>query len=334
VRKPRGKIPLFSSGTGRAKFPPLRRAAAGLLLAASLACNVRALTLPFMELRTGLKHKPYSLLTSAHMLWTSHLQILAVLVVAFSGIFPFVKLGILGWFCAAGRIADPGRRVLTWVERLGKWSMLDVFLVCIILTLTSGQLLVGAKPLEGITIFVAAIVLSMIAGETLSSGLQHAAPKPSSPKQFRHSAWLLPLSGLVLVGALRYPFLQIHDWFVADKSYSIMGVVPALRQAGATLPGQVIGLFLIAIPVATWVLTCAWWWRVRKGERDRTVYQLMLLGRRWSMLDVFALALAIFAIEGGSLMKTEVRSGGLFLAGVVGAQLLIQAALARAFARD
>ena len=287
-----------------------------------------------MELRTGLKHKPYSLLTSAHMLWTSHLQILAVLVVAFSGIFPFVKLGILAWFCGAGRIADPGRRVLAWVERLGKWSMLDVFLVCIILTLTSGQLLVGAKPLEGISVFVAAIVLSMIAGETLSSGLQHAAPKPSSPKQFRHSAWLLPLSGLVLVGALRYPFLQIHDWFVADKSYSIMGVVPALRQAGATLPGQVIGLFLIAIPVATWVLTCAWWWRVRKGERDRTVYQLMLLGRRWSMLDVFALALAIFSIEGGSLMKTEVRSGGLFLAGVVGVQLLIQAALARAFARD
>lgn len=334
MRRPRGKLTLFSSGAGRVKIPALRRTAAGLVLVASLVCNVRALNLPFMELRTGLKHKPYSLLTSAHMLWTSHLQVLAVLVVAFSVIFPFVKLAVLAWFCAVGQLADPGRRVLAWVERLGKWSMLDVFLVCIILTLTSGQLLVGAKPLEGITVFVGAIVLSMIAGETLSSGLPHAAPKPSSPKKFRHSAWLLPLSGLVLVGALRYPFLQIHDWFVADKSYSIMGVIPALRAAGATLPGQVIGLFLIGIPIATWVLTCAWWWRVRKGERDRTIYQLMLLGRRWSMLDVFGLALAIFAFEGEYLMKTEVRSGALFLAGVVGVQLVIQAALARAFARD
>jgi paraquat-inducible protein A len=334
VRPARGKLTLFAAGAGRVKLPPVRRAVAGLLLTASLLCNLRALTLPFMELRTGLKHKPYSLLTSAHMLWTSHLQVLAVLVVAFSVIFPFIKLGVLSWFCAVGRLADRGRRVLALVELLGKWSMLDVFLVCIILTLTSGQLLVGAKPLEGITVFVAAIILSMIAGETLSSGLPHAAPKPSSPKKFRHAAWLLPLAGLALAGALRYPFLQIHDWFVKDASYSIMEVIPALRESGATLPGQIVGIFLIGIPIATWVLTGAWWWRVRKGERDRTIYQLMLLGRRWSMLDVFGLALAIFACEGSYLMKTEVRSGALFLAGLVGVQLVVQAALARAFARD
>jgi paraquat-inducible protein A len=334
VPRSRGKLPLFASGGGRVKLPPVRRGVAGLLLLTSLLCNLRALTLPFMELRTGLKHKPYSLLTSAHLLWTSHLQVLAVLVVAFSVIFPFVKLGVLSWFCSVGRLAEPGRRVLALVELLGKWSMLDVFLVCIILTLTSGQLLVGAKPLEGITVFVGAIILSMIAGEVISSGLPHAAPKPSSPKKFRHTAWLLPLAGIALAGALRYPFLRIHDWFVADKSYSIMEVIPALRQAGATVPGQIVGLFLIGIPLATWVVTCAWWWRVRKGDRDRTIYQLMLLGRRWSMLDVFGLALAIFAFEGEYLMKTEVRLGAIFLAAVVGVQLVVQAALARAFARD
>ncbi len=280
MRPTRGKLTLFAAGASRVKLPPVRRLLAGLLLASSLLCNLRALTLPFMELRTGLKHKPYSLLTSAHMLWTSHLQVLSVLVVAFSVVFPFIKLGVLSWFCAIGRLGGPGRRVLALVELLGKWSMLDVFLVCIILTLTSSRRLVEAKPLEGITVFVAAIILSMIAGETLSSGLPHAAPKPSSPKKFRHAAWLLPLAGLALAGALRYPFLQIHDWFVTDASYSIMEVIPALRQSGATVPGQIVGIFLIGIPIATWVLTCAWWWRVRKGERDRTIYQLMLLGRR------------------------------------------------------
>ena len=334
MRPARGKLTLFASGAGRVKLPAVRRAVAGLLLTVAFVCNLKALSLPFMELRTGLKHKPYSLLTSTKMLWSSHLQVLAVLVVAFSVIFPFVKIGILAWLCAVGRLAERERRCLALVERLGKWSMLDVFLVCIILTLTSGQLLVGAKPLEGIPVFVAAIVLSMIAGETISSSLPHAAPKPSSPKKFRHSAWLLPLAGLALIGALRYPFLRIHDWFVADKSYSIMTVIPALRQAGATLPGQIVGLFLIAIPVATWVVTGAWWWRLRKGEPDRITYQLMLLGRRWSMLDVFGLALAVFACEGEYLMKTEVRSGALCLAALVGVQLVVQAALARAFARD
>ena len=52
------------------------------------------------------------------------------------------------------------------------------------------------------------------------------------------------------------------------------------------------------------------------------------------MLDVFGLALAIFAFEGEYLMKTEVRLGALYLAAVVGVQWVIQAALARAFARD
>ena len=74
--------------------------------------------------------------------------------------------------------------------------------------------------------------------------------------------------------------------------------------------------------------------RLRKGEPDRITYQLMLLGRRWSMLDVFGLALAIFACEGEYLMKTEVRAGALCLAALVGVQLLVQAALGRAFARD
>ena len=330
----RGKLSQFSSPTGRVKLPPLRRIIAGLILAVSLLCNVQALRLPFMELRLGLKHRPYSLLTSVHLLWTSHLQVLAVLVVGFSVVFPFIKLGVLAWFCLRGRLGGGSQRLLGLVEKLGKWSMLDVFLVCIILTLSSGQLLVGAKPLDGIPIFIGAILLSMIAGEIISSALPHAAPKPSSPRKFRHAAWLLPLSGLALLGALRYPFLQIHDWFVTNKSYSVLSLVPTLQQAGATLPGQAVGLFLIGVPIATWIVTCAWWWRLRKGDSDRVTYQLMLLGRRWSMLDVFGLALAIFALEGEYLMKTEVRTGALCLAGLVGVQLLIQAALARAFARD
>jgi uncharacterized paraquat-inducible protein A len=60
----------------------------------------------------------------------------------------------------------------------------------------------------------------------------------------------------------------------------------------------------------------------------------MLLGRRWSMLDVFGLALAIFAVEGGTLMKTEVRWGALALAALVVGQLALQAALGRAFSWD
>ena len=42
--------------------------------------------------------------------------------------------------------------------------------------------------------------------------------------------------------------------------------------------------------------------------------------RRWSMLDVFCLALAIFIFEGDYLMDTKVRSGAAFLALLVAVQ--------------
>src|SRR5579883_2320443 len=98
------KLPEIAVESGPRRIPAPARAGVALLLLGSLACNVSALLLPFMHLRVGFKTQPYSLFHSVQMLWTSHLEILAVLVVAFSIVFPFVKLGILAWLCAAGTI--------------------------------------------------------------------------------------------------------------------------------------------------------------------------------------------------------------------------------------
>ena len=49
--------------------------------------------------------------------------------------------------------------------------------------------------------------------------------------------------------------------------------------------------------------------------------------RRWSMLDVFGLALAIFLVEGDYLMRTEVRWGALFLVAVVVIKYVADAAI-------
>ena len=323
------------AAAGRCAVPPGRRLLVGALLVASFALNLAVLALPFMRLRIGIEQRPYSLLYSVAMLWSSRLQVLAVLVCAFSIVFPFAKLGVLAWLCGSRFVDARGRQWLVSVDYLGKWSMLDVFLVCLILALASGQLLVGAQPLVGIPVFVAAIILNMASGELLSAALPHAdSPRPVSIQALRPSGWWLGLSGIALAGALGLPFLRTHDWFVADRAYSIATVVPTLARSGAPLPAAIIGLFLIVLPVSTWVVTCAWWRQMGSAGPSHRLYRLMLLGRRWSMLDVFGLALAIFAVEGGYLMKTEVRWGALFLAALVGAQIALQAALLRAFSRS
>jgi len=319
------------------EIPSKRRGWVAGLLVVSLACNVAVLFLPFMDLRAGLSSEPYSLINSIKMLWDSGLYVLAALVVGFSVVFPFAKLAVLTSVCMAGRIEARNERWLEWVERLGKWSMLDVFLVCIILSLTSGQMMVGAKPLIGIPVFVAAILLSLIAGQLLAATAAGRVVERSISVEngakgavAKGGVWLV-LSGLALVGAVSFPFLKISDWLLADRAYSIAQLVPTLWLEGAYTPSVIIGVFLLAAPFVAWGVSWRWWWLRRQGKPAGAMRRRMTIARHWSMLDVFGLALAIFLVEGEYLMKTEVRWGALFLVALVALERVAQAALNRAF---
>lgn len=296
----------------------------GAMLAVSFACNVAVLFLPFMELRKGLGTEPYSLIRSVRMMWSTGLYVLAVLVVGFSVVFPFAKLAVLAALCLRGRLGPRGRAALAWVERLGKWSMLDVFLVCLILTLTSGQLVVGAKPQAGIPLFVAAIMLSLATGTMLATKLEtEPEPIPSI------GGWWLATAGLALAGTLTLPFLQIHDWFLADRSYSIASLSLTLLRHGAWVAGIVAALFLVIAPLGQWFAALRLWRNKRRGKPTARAQRHLYFWRRWSMLDVFGLALAVFLVEGKQLMRTEVRWGALFLVAMVTVRWALDTVLGR-----
>ena len=63
---------------------------------------------------------------------------------------------------------------------------------------------------------------------------------------------------------------------------------------------------------------------------EATVLDWIALAQRWSMLDVFGLALAVFALESEGLMRTEVSWGALALIGL----LVLQRAFQRAHERN
>lgn len=305
-----------------------RRRAVGAMLAVSLVCNVAVLFTPFMDLRTGLVSAPYSLFRSVGMFWQSGLYVLALLVVAFSVVFPFAKLTVLAVAVAVPRPDAVLLRRIHFVERYAKWSMLDVFLVCLILVLTSGQLFVGAAPLAGIPLFIVAITLSMAAGEILSSALRSPHAASHAPPIPPHGGWLA-LSGLALAATLSLPFLGIHDWRLVDRDYRILTLVPVLWESDARLAAVITAAFLVAAPVAAWSASVVSWRRLRRGADHHNVNLWAAGLRRWSMLEVFGLALAVFATEGGHLMRTEMRWGALLLAGTLALQHAFDTALRR-----
>ena len=133
------------------------------LLGSSATLNVLALCVPFMQMeRMFFFEDQYSLPHSVALMWGQGYYLLAGVILAFSIIFPFGKLAALMtlWFVRFDHVGR--RRLLEVLGFMGKWSMLDVFIVALLLVISQSQLFLDAQPKIGLYLFVFAILLSMI----------------------------------------------------------------------------------------------------------------------------------------------------------------------------
>lgn len=135
-------------------------------LALSFLLLLLGLSLPLMDAQAGIlwtKWKSsYSVWAGVVALWDQHEHLLAIVVFFFSMVFPFIKLGSLAviWFV---RLAEEDRaKILHWLGLLGKWSMLDVFAVAILIVLVKLGPLASVQPRSGVYFFCAAILASML----------------------------------------------------------------------------------------------------------------------------------------------------------------------------
>ena len=276
--------------------------AAAILLCVALALNVAALTLPFVTVSIGMTTEDYSLLHTVSMLWKHGFPSLALLVGMFSVVFPFAKLVVLAGVCWLGW---PARWAST-VGGLGKWSMLDLFLVVLLLAVAYDRVLVSATPKLGLVVFTLAIVTSMLAGELLHEPL---SKEPVAPKKWRWIALIMAFIGTA--ASLSLPLFATDAWFMTDSRYSLMGIGQRLMQLGAWVPALAVGLFLIVMPMVRLVCLSL---LVFAGPRWSPAARF---AGRWSMLEPFALALAIFIVEGGKTLPAALDQGGLILFSVM-----------------
>ena len=84
----------------------------------------------------------------------------------FTVIFPFVKLSaLLTLWLTPGLKAQTMARVHSFVSNLSKWSMLDVFVVAVLVVLIRSGGLARIKAQDGLLLFCASVVLTQIASE-------------------------------------------------------------------------------------------------------------------------------------------------------------------------
>ena len=121
-------------------------------------------TLPIMTIHTLVfLDEHLSIVDGAVVLWQNDEAFLCAVVVLFSIVFPTVKiLGALWlWYGVDAGAAHLGH-ALEWLEVLGRWSMLDVFLVALSVAALQVSLISDVTTHPGLYVFTAAVVLSMM----------------------------------------------------------------------------------------------------------------------------------------------------------------------------
>jgi len=129
----------------------------------TMALLIYSYSLPFMEIEKLIFFKSqYSLLYSLKAMWTENFYFLAFIIFLFSIVFPIAKLVVVSLLYFFSFSKKNRKKIMNWLGMLGKWSMLDVYVVSILIVLIKSQALVYARPCAGIYVFAIAIMFSML----------------------------------------------------------------------------------------------------------------------------------------------------------------------------
>jgi paraquat-inducible protein A len=148
----------------------------GPMLVIAMGLLGAGLSLPFFTVkRLFILEDKLSVLQSLVLLFEEGEYLLFAVLLAFTVLFPFGKLLLasLMWFfvdVASARL----RRTVGWLDALGKWSMLDVFVVALLVISVKTSLIGDVAVHAGLYLFLAAIVVSGLALRRISRLAQAA----------------------------------------------------------------------------------------------------------------------------------------------------------------
>ena len=153
------------------------------LLAAAVLLYIPANLLPVMTVVSFGRGEPNTIISGAEELVRSGLWPLALLVFFASITVPLLKLFGLGYMLiATHRRSDRHLRQRTLlyrvVEAIGRWSMIDVFMVSILTAIVRMGLLASVYPGPGVIAFCGVVIVTMFAAISFDPRLMWDAANP------------------------------------------------------------------------------------------------------------------------------------------------------------
>ncbi|KAL3802371.1 hypothetical protein HJC23_007196 [Cyclotella cryptica] len=263
-----------------------------------------------------------SFVKSIHDAWTGGAKLLAVIVVVFSGIWPYTKsiVLVIVWYLPMS--SNKQASILLWLARLSSYTLVDVFAVIVVLVGVQLQLNVGgtqavirAEPRFGIIAFLIATVWQLVQVEVVKGmfekkmldGIDTQAKEKLLFKQVGVPIIILAAScALFVAGTVMEVvyFKSIDTSGVCIVSYNIVSLGNALvnehSMTSNEAPGQTWILYLayillnVAFPVITHLLQVIMMFGHHRGEKIKQVFQWT--AAIWYFACVEVSLLGIFAV--------------------------------------
>ncbi|WP_245832066.1 paraquat-inducible protein A [Solemya velesiana gill symbiont] len=121
---------------------------------------------------------------------------------------------------------------------------------------------------------------------------------------------LLILAAILIYIGLTAPMITIEKFIFISNSFSVSSGVAELYRNGETLLFLIIGIFSILLPILKLLLLFMLTNPLRrKSEKMKRYLHLVHEYGRWSMLDVFVVAVMVVSVKLDAIAKVYVHSG-------------------------
>jgi paraquat-inducible protein A len=146
------------------------------LLIAAFVLYLPANLLPIMETRSVFGAQQDTIMSGVVYMWSNGSWVLASVVFIASVVVPMLKMLsltvlLVGVQRRSSRQPQQRTKLYRFLELIGRWSMLDVYVVTILVALVQVQSLAVVRPGAGVIAFAAVVVLSMLATQAFEPRL-------------------------------------------------------------------------------------------------------------------------------------------------------------------
>ncbi len=149
----------------------------------------------------------------------------------------------------------------------------------------------------------------------------HQKVSPRLPNSLQKTTALTIAAAILYIPAITMPMMSITTFGQTNEQTLLSGIIH-LYQDGLWFIGSVVLVASIVVPIAKLGIMTYLCWSTYRGSSNNqparlTLYRLTEIIGRWSMIDVFVIALLVALVQFGILMSIVPESAALAFASVV-----------------